>query len=109
MADDIYGAFDLFERKMDDAINGFNILNKQSPSKVRAFPLVLKWTIPSHAFRMIKLELLLSRVPSVVYLVPVPVVSSSPYSKVIIYSFSYTIQADRACGSSSQGQTDSAF
>ena len=26
MADDVYGAFDRFERKMDDAIGGFDIL-----------------------------------------------------------------------------------
>ena len=35
MADDIYGAFDLFERKMDDAIGGFDILD-ESPAAAAA-------------------------------------------------------------------------
>jgi hypothetical protein len=35
MPDDVYGAFDSFERKMDDAISGFDILDK-SPAAAAA-------------------------------------------------------------------------
>jgi hypothetical protein len=35
MPDNVYGAFDSFERKMDDAIGGFDILDK-SPAAAAA-------------------------------------------------------------------------
>ena len=35
MPDDVYGAFDSFERKMDDAIGGFDILD-ESPAAAAA-------------------------------------------------------------------------
>ena len=38
MADDVYHAFDSFERKMDDAIDGLDILNEAVTIKRQGFP-----------------------------------------------------------------------
>ena len=38
MADDVYSAFDSFERKMDAAIDGFDILNEAIDIKRQGFP-----------------------------------------------------------------------